>query len=158
MKAIQKQFIRLEADVIQRKDCYVCSSRAIGHKLAIFPMQMFIFCQDIKFNFSSGQEGNDLSIAHATLGLCFNFFKPLRTYQKYCLLVAVQYFAVLYLNEKPTFVSIPKSLPFCWFLQCPRSLYGYQHDACSTSDLRNLVCCVHFGFSSLLILGSHKDF
>lgn len=36
-------------------------------------MQMFIFCQDIKFNFSSGEKQNDLSLVYAALSLCLAF-------------------------------------------------------------------------------------
>lgn len=157
MKAIQKQFIRSEADVIQRRDCYACSTRAIGHKLAIFPMQMFIFCQDIKFNFSSGQQGNDLSRAHAGLGLCLIFASHCvlknTTYQQQ--LNALPCYASM---KKTMFISFPKSLPFCWFLECPGRLYGRQQDVHRATELTHLVCCVHFGFSSFFILGRLKDF
>lgn len=64
-------------------------------------MQMFIFCQDVKFNFSSGWKQDDLSIAYAALRFffCVCVCKPLCTYRKYRLLMAAWYFAVMF--KKP---------------------------------------------------------
>lgn len=85
----------------QRKDCCACSSRARGHKLAIFLMQMFIFCQDTQFNFSSREKRNDLSPAYTALSLCLAFVNHcVLTVNKAYLLRAVKYFAVLCLSEK----------------------------------------------------------
>lgn len=87
---------------------------------------MFIFCQDIQFNFSSGEKRNDLSPAYTALSLCLAFVNHcVLTVNTEYLLRAVKYFAVLCLSEKTTFMSIPKISPFCRLPEVPETIHGY---------------------------------
>lgn len=143
--------------MVQRKDCYACSSRAIGHKLAIFPMQMFIFCQDMKFNFSSGEKQNDLSTAYTALSLYLAFVNHcVLTTNTVYLRRATKYLVASCLSGKknPTFMSIPKISPFCQLLGYPKTIYGYEYDI--APSFLSLEIQFHSGFSSLLILGSSR--
>lgn len=78
-------------------------------------MQMFVFRQDVKFNFSAAQKQNDLSAAHAALGLCLAFANVARSPRT----PRSQVGAVLCLREGPG-PHVPRTRLVLWVSVMPK--------------------------------------